>query len=217
MSGQTQPWDASANPGEAELLAALRNEDEAAFAYLVDKYYASMIRIALMYVKDQAAAEDVVQETWIGVLRGLDRFEGRSSLKTWIFTILTNRAKTRAQRDGRYLPLTPLWEDEAEENEPAVAPDHFTSAGHWLGDSMPNRWEVIPEDHLLSEETLGVIDDAIDHLPPGQREVIRLRDVDGWSSAEVCNVLDITETNQRVLLHRARSKVRRALEQYLAS
>jgi len=176
-----------------------------------------MIRIALMYVKDQAVAEDVVQETWIGVLRGLDRFEGRSSLKTWIFTILTNRAKTRAQREGRYASLTPLWDGESEDNEPAVTPEHFSSEGHWHGDSMPNRWDVIPEDRLLSKETLQVIDDAINMLPPGQREVIRLRDVDGWSSAEVRNVLDISETNQRVLLHRARSKVRRALEQYLAS
>src|SRR5262249_47495780 len=150
MTGQTQSWGESAEPSEADLLAALRNEDEAAFAYLVDKYYASMIRIALMYVSDQATAEDVVQETWIGVLRGLDRFEGRSSLKTWIFTILTNRAKTRAQREGRYVPLTPFWDEESEENEPAVTPEHFSAGGHWLGDSMPNRWDVIPEDRLLS-------------------------------------------------------------------
>ena len=217
MTGQLQSWDESADPSEADLLAALRNEDESAFTYLVEKYYASMVRIALMYVSDQATAEDVVQETWIGVLRGLDRFEGRSSLKTWIFTILTNRAKTRAQREGRYVPLTPFWDGESEENEPAVTPEHFSSQGHWLGDSMPNRWDVIPEDRLLSEETLHLIDNAIDALPPGQREVIRLRDVNGWSSAEVRNVLDISETNQRVLLHRARTKVRRALEQYLAS
>jgi RNA polymerase sigma-70 factor (ECF subfamily) len=217
MTGQNIPWDGSAEPSEADLLAALRNEDERAFAYLVDKYSMSMVRIALMYVSDQAVAEDVVQETWIGVLRGLDRFEGRSSLKTWIFTILTNRAKTRAQREGRYVPLTPIWNEDGDENEPAVTPEHFSSEGHWLNDSMPVRWDNIPEDRLLSEETLGVIDTAIEALPPAQREVIRLRDVDGWTSAEVCNVLDITETNQRVLLHRARSKVRRALEQYLAS
>src|SRR5690242_15969630 len=196
MTGQSQSWDASAEPSEADLLAALRNEDEAAFTYLVDKYYASMVRIALMYVSDQAVAEDVVQETWIGVLRRLDRFEGRSSLKTWIFTILTNRAKTRAQREGRYVPLTPIWNEDGDDNEPAVTPEHFSNQGHWLNDSMPNRWDNIPEDRLLSEETLGVIDTAIDALPPAQREVIRLRDVDGWTSAEVCNVLDITETNQ---------------------
>jgi RNA polymerase sigma-70 factor (ECF subfamily) len=216
MSGQTVPNnDAQSSSSEADLIAALRNGDEAAFTALVEQYYTSMVRIAMIYVPDQAIAEDVVQETWIGVLRGLDRFEGRSSLKTWIFTILTNRAKTRAQRESRYVPLALAGDDEAEDSEPVITPERFSSEGHWS--ENPATWDAIPEDRLLSQETLALIDQAINELPQGQREVIRLRDIEGWSSAEVCNVLDISETNQRVLLHRARSKVRRALEQYLAA
>lgn len=218
MSGQTVPsTDAQSPSSEASLIQALRNGDEAAFTALVEQYYTSMVRIAMIYVPDQAIAEDVVQETWIGVLRGLDRFEGRSSLKTWIFTILTNRAKTRAQRESRYVPLATAWGDEADDIEPVITPERFSAEGHWSADQSPDTWEAIPEDRLLSQETLSLIDEAINDLPPGQREVIRLRDIEGWSSAEVCNVLDISETNQRVLLHRARSKVRRALEQYLAA
>lgn len=219
MTGQTVSDNdaAQSSSSEAELIQALRNGDEAAFTSLVEQYYTSMVRIAMIYVPDQAIAEDVVQETWIGVLRGLDRFEGRSSLKTWIFTILTNRAKTRAQRESRYVPLTTAGDDEADDNEPVITPDRFSPEGHWSSDNRPDTWEAIPEDRLLSQETLSLIDQAISELPLGQREVIRLRDIEGWSSAEVCNVLDISETNQRVLLHRARSKVRRALEHYLAA
>lgn len=218
MSGQTFPsTDTQPSSSEASLIEALRNGDEAAFTALVEQYYSSMVRIAMIYVPDQAIAEDVVQETWIGVLRGLDRFEGRSSLKTWIFTILTNRAKTRAQRESRYVPLSTAWDDEADGSEPVITPERFSNEGHWSADDRPDNWDAIPEDRLLSQETLALIHQAIDELPAGQREVIRLRDIEGWSSAEVCNVLDISETNQRVLLHRARSKVRRALEQYLAA
>lgn len=200
---------------EAQLLEALRAGDEAAFAQLVREYQASLVRVARMYVSTQAAAEDVAAETWLGVLKGLDRFEGRSSLKTWIFRILTNIAKTRAQRDGRTLPFSAL-EDPGRVPEAALdadrflGPEHPRWPGHWA--VRPEPW---PEDALVAAETQALVAEAIEALPPTQRAVISLRDVEGWSSEEVRNALEISETNQRVLLHRARSKVRRALESYL--
>ncbi len=199
------------------LIEALRNGDEAAFASLVDRYHASMLRLAMLYVPSRPVAEDVVQETWLGVLRGLDRFEARSSLKTWIFRILLNRARTRGQREGRTIPFSAVWSPEAEPDEPAVDPARFRPTDPWQDHwaSPPRSWEDVPEERLLSGETLEQVRVAVEALPPAQREVITLRDVDGWSAAEVCNTLDISETNQRVLLHRARSKVRRALERYL--
>ena len=153
----------------------------------------------------------------MGVLQGLDRFEGRSSLKTWIFRILTNRAKTRAQREGRSVPFSSLPEFTNEVYEPAVEPERFRGQdqqwpGLWI--SFPHSWNEIPEERILSLETMTHIQEAIDKLPPGQREVITLRDVEGWSSDEACNLLGVSESNQRVLLHRARSRVRRALEKY---
>jgi RNA polymerase sigma-70 factor (ECF subfamily) len=201
---------------EAQLLDALRAGDEGAFAALVREYHPSLLRVARMYVSTSASAEEVVQETWLGVLNGLARFEGRSSLRTWIFRILTNIAKTRGQRDARAVPFSAL--GEAGEEEPSVEPDRFASpgerwAGHWR--SYPERWDLLPAERLLSAETLARVRDAIGSLPPAQAEVITLRDVEGWSSEEVCSALDLSETNQRVLLHRARSKVRRALEDYL--
>ena len=207
-----------ATADDLRLIEALRRRDEAAFASLVDRYHTSLLRLAQMYVPDRAVAEDVVQDTWIGVLKGLDRFEGRSSLKTWIFRILTNTAKTRGRRESRSIPFSALWAPDSDPAEPAVdpnrflPPDHARWPGHWA--SFPNSWDDIPEDRFLSRETLAQIQQAIDVLPPSQREVITLRDVEGWSSDEVCNALGISETNQRVLLHRARSKVRRALEKY---
>lgn len=200
---------------EAQLLEALRAGDEAAFAQLVREYQASLVRVARMYVSTQAAAEEVAAETWLGVLKGLDRFEGRSSLKTWIFRILTNIAKTRAQRDGRTLPFSAL-EDPGRVPEAALdadrflGPEHPRWPGHWA--VRPEPW---PEDALVAAETRALVAEAIEALPPTQRAVISLRDVEGWSSEEVRNALEISETNQRVLLHRARSKVRRALESYL--
>jgi RNA polymerase sigma-70 factor, ECF subfamily len=207
---------AQVETGEANLVAALREGDETAFAALVDRHHASMVRLAQMYVSSRAVAEEVAQEAWLGVLNGLERFEGRSSLKTWIFRIVTNIAKTRGQREGRSIPFSAV-EGPTAEAEPAVDPERFRPssdrwAGHWT--SYPTRWETLPEGRLLSGETLERVRGAIEALPPAQREVMTLRDVEGWSSEEVCNTLSLTETNQRVLLHRARSKVRRALEEY---
>jgi RNA polymerase sigma-70 factor (ECF subfamily) len=204
---------------ELSLIEALRRGDESAFVALVNSYHQSLLRMAGMYVASRAAAEDVVQETWLGVLRGLDRFEGRSSLKTWIFRILVNRAKTRGERESRSIPFSAFWSADDDAGEPAVEPERFLPADHprwphhWS--SFPRQWDEIPEERLLSGETRAVVQQAIEALPPNQREVITLRDIEGWSAEEVCNVLVISETNQRVLLHRARSKVRRALERYL--
>ena len=194
-------------PVETSVLEALRAGDDVAFATLVKEYGASMLRVARMYVGSRAVAEEVVQEAWLAVLNGIDRFEGRSSLKTWIFRILTNIAKTRGQREGRSVPFSSL----APDDEQSVDPDRFAENGHWA--SPPRSWG--PEDTLLAGETMAVVEAAIAELPPGQAIVISMRDVEGFSAEEACNALDISETNQRVLLHRARSKVRQALEDYL--
>ena len=204
------------SPDERRLVDALRARDEDAFAELIDRYQASLVRVAMMYVGSRAVAEDVVGETWLGVLRGIDGFQGRSSLRTWIYRILTNTAKTRAQRERRSIPFASLGDGD---DGPAVDPDRFLppgdpAAGAWA--SPPRGWEGLPEATLLGAETRSVIDAAIEQLPPTQREVIRLRDVEGFSSGEVRLLLELSETNQRVLLHRARSKVRAALERYLA-
>jgi RNA polymerase sigma-70 factor (ECF subfamily) len=172
----------------------------------------------MVYVSDRAAAEDAVQETWLGVLRGLHRFEGRSSLKTWIFRILMNTAKRRAIREGRSIPFSALEDAATDAQEPSVdrarflPPDDPQWPGHWA--IPPREWNATPEAMLLSGETRAHIETAIQDLRPAQREVITLRDIHGLSSSEVCEVLSITEANQRVLLHRARSKVRGALERY---
>jgi RNA polymerase sigma-70 factor (ECF subfamily) len=202
-------------PAEAQLLEALRAGDEDAFRTLVREYTPSLVRVARIYVPTQAAAEEVAQETWLGVLNGLSRFEGRSSLRTWIFRILTNIAKTRAKRDGRTLPFSAL-SDPGRVPEAAVDADRFLDPehprwpGHWA--LKPEAW---PEDALVTAETRERLAEAIKALPSAQRAVISLRDIEGWSSEEVRNALDLSETNQRVLLHRARSKVRAALESYL--
>jgi RNA polymerase sigma-70 factor (ECF subfamily) len=194
---------------DAALVDRLRAGDEAAFAELVRQYHPSLLRFARLFVSTPAVAEEVLQETWLGVLKGIGRFEGRSSLKTWIFRILANTAKTRAQREGRSVPFSTL-EDAEGSFEPAVERARFTSSGHWA--LPPPEW---PEERLLGAETRSVIAQAIETLPVTQRAVISLRDIEGWSADEVRNALDLSETNQRVLLHRGRAKVRRALEQYL--
>lgn len=201
---------------ELELITALRKGDEHAFMSLVERLQPVMLRVARMYVSTQAVAEEVVQEAWLGVLQGIDRFEGRSSLRTWILRIVSNIAKTKGQREGRSVPFASLGGDDLD--APTFDPDRFLGsneewAGHWS--TMPTDWSGGPEDRLASSETLHALRLVIEGLPPMQAEVIRLRDVLGWSSEEVRNALDLSETNQRVLLHRARAKVRRALEHEL--
>jgi RNA polymerase sigma-70 factor (ECF subfamily) len=197
------------SPQEARLVEGLRAGDEEVFMELVRALNPSLLRVARMFVPTAALAEDVVQETWLAVVNGIDRFEGRSSLKTWIFRILTNTAKTRGERERRSVPFSALDADDGG-FEPAVERSRFTGTGHWA--VLPRAW---PEDRLLAKETRSVVERAIERLPPSQRTVITLRDVEGWTADEVRNALELSKTNQRVLLHRARAKVRRALEQYL--
>src|SRR3954454_12607183 len=200
---------------DAEIVIALRRGDQAVFAELVDAYSPGLMRVALMYVRDRAVAEEVVQETWIAVLRGIDRFEGRSSLKTWIFRILINTAKTRGQRESRSIPFSAA----AAGDEPSVDPDRFLDADHrYAGGWMlgPSEWQT-PEEELLQGETRDAILAAIEELPESQRAVITLRDVEGFPAAEVAEMLGISAGNQRVLLHRARSKVRAAIEKQLGA
>jgi len=200
---------------DAELVAALRAGDEDVFRELVRDWHSALLRVARIFTPSQAVAEDVVQDTWVRVLGALDRFEGRSSLKTWVFRILVNTAKTRAQREGRVLPFSAL-------REPGRVPEATVEADRFLSPDDPHHpggWSApprdLPEERLLAAETRAVIADVIDRLPPNQRAVISLRDVEGWTSEEVRNALDLSEVNQRVLLHRARAKVRAALEDYL--
>jgi RNA polymerase sigma-70 factor (ECF subfamily) len=200
------------------VIEALRRRDEGAFARLVDQYHASLRRVARLYISDRAVADEVVQDTWLGVIQGIWTFEGRSSLKTWIFRILINRAKTRAAREGRTVPFARL-DAEAEVGEAAVAPDRFQPVDH---PTEPGRWTYPPPDlgasperWLLVQEARQHLESAIAALPEHQRLVLILRDVEGCSTEEVCNTLGLQETNTRVLLHRARAKVRTALEPYL--
>jgi RNA polymerase sigma-70 factor, ECF subfamily len=198
---------------EAELVARLRAGDERAFEALVARHYATMLAVARTYVGTRAVAEEVVQEAWLGVLQGLDRFEGRSSLRTWILAILVNKAKTRGVKEHRSLPFASLGGDEH-----AVDPDRFQSAdeifpGHWR--RYPGTWSSSPAVALEDRETLEVTMRAIAELPDAQRTVIRMRDIEGYSADEVCATLDVSPGNQRVLLHRARSHVRSALERHL--
>jgi RNA polymerase sigma-70 factor, ECF subfamily len=203
---------------EQRLVAALRAGDEQAFSSLVESYHPALVRVAQTFVRDRTAAEEVAQEAWMGVIRGIDRFRGDSSLKTWIFRILTNRAKSYAARTPRAIPFSAL---PPADNEPSVDPERFLGEdhpvwpGHWA--SPPASWDSLPEERLLAGETLDCIKDAIAALPETQQQVVTLRDVEGWGSDEVCDLLQLTETNQRVLLHRGRSKIRTALETYFAS
>ncbi len=195
-------------------LAALRAGDEEAYLRLVRRHHPAMIRVASLHVHSAAAAEEVAQEAWLGVLRGLHQFEGRSSLRAWIFGILLNCARARAIREGRTVPFSAL-EAERGEDAPSVPPDRFLGAGdewagHWA--APPSPW---PEAWVASRELMALVQAALARLPEGQRAVMSLRDVEGWGAEEVCELLGISEGNQRVLLHRARSKVRGDVERQL--
>jgi RNA polymerase sigma-70 factor (ECF subfamily) len=204
------------NPdSESTLLARLRAGDEEAFRDLVTRYHGSLLRFAMTFVAERSAAEEVVQDTWMGVIRGLSSFEGRSSLKTWIFRILANRARTRGKRDARSIPFSSLTDPHSGANyEPAVDPRRFDARGMWT--EPPPQWtDAPPEDLLAQRQTMELIQVAIAELPENQRAVITLHDVEDVAPDEICNILEISETNQRVLLHRARSRIRRALEEHL--
>jgi len=216
MSAQALPEEAYSD--ERHLLAGLRSGEEAAFAALVDRHHYGLVRLAMAYVSDRSVAEEVVQETWIGVMEGLNRFEGRSSLKTWIFRILTNKAKTRGVRESRHSSFSPLGGSDDGGDEPTEDPMRFRQTGYWseYWTSYPQPWdENTPEQLALSKEGATVLEQAIESLPPKLKQVLVMRDVEGISSEDACNVLGISETNQRVLLHRARSRVRKTLAQYL--
>src|SRR5215207_5999378 len=201
---------------DQRLVAGLRAGDEDAFAALVDLHGPALLRVAMAFVPSRAVAEEVVQETWIAVMRGIDGFQGRSSLKTWIFRILTNAAMRGGSRERRSVPFAAV----AAADERSVDPERFLPAdhelfpGHWV--LAPARWPT-PEEGLLSGETRAVIVAAIDELPKAQRTVIALRDIEGWSSEEVCAALEISAGNQRILLHRARARVRAAVEAYFGA
>jgi RNA polymerase sigma-70 factor, ECF subfamily len=188
---------------DAELLERLRAGDEAAFAALVRRYHPALVRIARSFVPSQAIAEEVAQDTWVGVIRGLDRFEGRSSFKTWLYRIVANRARSTGSRERRSVAL-------GTGEEAAVPASRFDGGGQWS--DPPTPWADAVDDRVLAETLAGPIRDAIAGLPDGQRTVVMMRDVDGLSAAEVCDILGITEGNQRVLLHRGRARIRGALE-----
>jgi RNA polymerase sigma-70 factor, ECF subfamily len=201
---------------DSALVARLRDGDERAFEQVVRDFYPSMLAVARGYTRTRAVADEVVQEAWLGVLKGLERFEGRSSLRTWVLTIVANIARTRAVREARSLPFSSFDRD-LDRPEAAVEPERFRGPedpypGHWR--SFPTDWRTLPEERLVSMETVELVKDAIAELPESQRIVITLRDVTGCSAAEVCDTLGVSPENERVLLHRARARVRARLERH---
>ena len=201
---------------EAALLASLRAGDEAAFCSLVDAYHVALVRLAMQYVANGSVAEEVAQETWIAFVQGLARFEGRSSVKTWLFRTLLNCARSRKRKEVRSVPFAAMFDPDSDEG-PAVDPSRFRPDGIWAG-----HWAVVPrsfaadgESTLLTAELRERIQTAIDALPEAQREVLTLRDVEGFDAHEACEVLGVSEVHQRVLLHRARAKLRAAIEAYV--
>lgn len=213
----------SGRSADRVLVAELLRGNQAAFRGLVQQHWAGFLRVAQLHVSTHAVAEEVVQETWIAVIKGLARFEGRSSLKTWMYRILVNIARTRGEREQRTVPFSSvggaMLSDNIGGEEPVVDPSRFRRHdalfnGHWA--DAPSAFENLPEERVVSRETTAVIQEAIAQLPANQQSVVWLRDVEGWTSIEVCEALSLSEANQRVLLHRARSKVRAVLEGYLA-
>ena len=203
----TNRAECAAGLDEPELVRRLRSGDEAAFVALVDRHHAAMVRVARSYVRSRAVAEEVAQEAWLGLLRGIDTFEGRSSLRTWLFRIVINRAVSIGVHEHKHLPV----EDRDLEDDNG----RFGQDGWWV--TPPTHWADEAIERLIAPELAARVRELIDELPPAQREVVTLRDVEGLSSVEVCSVLGISEGNQRVLLHRARSRLRQALEQEVAS
>ena len=204
-----------AGPSDAQIVAALRAGDEPTFRELFERNYPMMKRVARGYVASDAVADEIVQDTWMAILTGIERFEGRSALGTWMFSILTNQAKTHSTRERRALPLSSVVPGDAE--EPAVDPDRFQKddeawPGHWA--TPPRVWQK-PERRLLSLEARERLRDALAQLPERQRLVVALRDIEGSSAEEVCDLLELSPENQRLLLHRGRSRLRAFLEQYL--
>ena len=204
-----------ATADDQRIIAGLRAGIETAFTEMVDRYNGSLVRVAMRYVPSRAVAEEVVQDTWIGVIEGIDRFEGRSTIKTWLYKILIYKARARGERERRTVPLSALTGDDS---APSVPTERFRGsdalwAGHWA--TPPRRWDGDAEERALASEARTVIDATIAELPLAQREVITLRDLSQFSSVQVCELLGLTEANQRVLLHRARSRVRAAIEAYL--
>ncbi len=202
---------------EQSLIARLRRGDEAAFDELVKKHHAALIRMAMGHVADREAAEEVVQDTWMAVIGGLDRFEGRSSLRTWIFGIVIHKAKDRGVREKRHLTFSDF-ESSDDDQEEAVDPSRFHQSGEWAGQWAfpPQPWDdQTPEKLLASQQAVHAMNRAIEALPQIQKDVLILRDVEGLEAKEVCELLKITETNLYVRLHRARERVRGAVEQYL--
>jgi RNA polymerase sigma-70 factor (ECF subfamily) len=202
---------------EEQILARLRDGDEEAFCTLVRRHSPSMLRVAMAFVSRRAVAEEVVQETWLNVLRGLEGFEAQSSLRTWIYAILGNCARRRGEQEHRLVPLSELVADEASGDDLGVSRERFFDDGRWAGmwSTAVPRWDDLPEERLASRELRAALLEAINALPRMQRAVITLRDIEGWPSEEVCGYLGVTDGNQRVLLHRARAGARAALERYL--
>jgi RNA polymerase sigma-70 factor (ECF subfamily) len=211
----------SALDAEWALVAGVRAGDEDAFLTLTRRHQGPMLRVARAYVSSYDTAEDVVQETWLAVLHGVERFEGRSSLKTWLYRILINRAKSAGQRDRRGVPDPPFAPPDLDGSEPFAGAERFYDASHpqWAGrwKLPPTPWECTVEDRVVTSELVGVVVAAINDLPPAQRLVVTLRDVECWTAQEVCGALGLSETNQRVILHRGRGKVRQRLESYHGS